>query len=55
MTYIGKALLTTLKSASSWQIMRIDDSGTVTIINQFAGGSADFVNVWDNRASFTYS
>jgi len=52
--YIGKAQLGTATNATGWQIKKISISGSVTTI-AWAGGTDDFVNVWDSRASYTYS
>lgn len=53
-TYIGKADPGTATSASSWQVSKVSVSGTVTL-TQFADGDSSFDNVWDNRASLSYS
>lgn len=53
-TYVGKADPGTSGSAASWQIQRITVSGTITTI-EFADGNSDFDNIWNNRASLTYS
>jgi hypothetical protein len=53
-TYIGKALAGTATSAATWQIKRIEDVSTETII-LFADGNTSFDNVWNDRASLTYS
>ena len=56
MTYVGKAAMGSATSAASWQIKRIDESGTPnTLVIKWADGDASFNNVWDNRASLTYS
>jgi len=52
--YIGEAQPNTLTSTASWRIKRIvftgDDSETL-----YADGDANFNNIWDNRASLSYS
>lgn len=53
-TYIGKASFGTAKSASSWFIKRITVSGTLTTV-ELADGNAEYDNIWDNRASLSYS
>jgi len=53
-TYIGQSSPGTATSASLWRIRRITSSGTVTTIS-FAGGEDKFNQVWDNRASLSYS
>lgn len=50
-TYIGKAVPASLTSGAVWQIKRIDTSGNTL----FAGGVATFTQIWDNRASLSYS
>lgn len=52
--YIGSAKLGTADSDASWQIRKIETSGNVTSI-LYADGDRRFDNVWDNRASLTYS
>jgi hypothetical protein len=53
-TYIGLALPGTATSAASWQIKKIGVSSTVTTIS-WADGNEDFDNIFDNRASLSYS
>jgi len=50
-TYIGFAQPQSTSSQAVWQIKRIDASGNI----RFAGGVATFTQVWDNRASLSYS
>ncbi len=52
--YIGIAVGGTATSAAAWQIKKLSVTGTVTSI-LLAGGSASFTNIWDNRASLSYS
>lgn len=52
--YIGEANHRTPLSAASWRIKRVSTSGTITTIS-FAGGTDKFDQVWDNRASLSYS
>jgi hypothetical protein len=54
-TYIGKALPGTETSAASWQIQRIDETQDPDIEITFADGTNTFVNIWDDRAAYTYS
>lgn len=51
-TYIGHAVPATATSAASWRIKRLTNSDNTTI---YADGNANFDNVWDNRASLSYS
>ena len=52
--YIGYAQPNTTTSSASWKIKRItftgDDSAT-----EYADGNNNFDNIWDNRASLSYS
>jgi hypothetical protein len=52
--YIGEAQPGTATSAASWRVKRVvftgDDSTTL-----FADGNSNFDNIWDNRASLSYS
>ena len=52
--YIGEAQPGELTSAASWRIKRVvftgDDSST-----KYADGDVNFDNIWDNRASLSYS
>lgn len=53
-TYIGQAAPGTATSAASWRIQRMSVSGTVTTL-EYADGDLSFNNIWDSRASLTYS
>lgn len=54
--YIGQALPGSLTSASLWQIRKLtfDGNGNVTVI-QYANGSPNFNQAWDDRVSLNYS
>ena len=54
--YIGFASPGSATSSPVWQIRRVtlDSSGRPTAV-LFAGGNANFDNVWDNRALATQS
>ena len=52
-TYVGHAKPGTATSSALWRVKKID-STTGTVIT-FADGDDLFDNVWDNRASLTYS
>lgn len=55
-TYIGVAAIGTATSAASWQIKKLDESGTpITLTIKWADGNDSFDNIWDNRSSLTYS
>lgn len=53
-TYIGFAAPGTATSAAGWMIERLTFTGPDIAID-FADGNAEFDNVWDNRASLSYS
>lgn len=53
-TYLGFAAPGALTSASVWLIQRLTFTGP-DILMEFADGNAEFDNVWDNRASLSYS
>ncbi|MEK7185657.1 MAG: hypothetical protein AAB726_03475 [Patescibacteria group bacterium] len=50
--YVGEASIGTTTSAASWRVKKIDN--TSGIIVQWAGTGV-FDQIWDNRASLTYS
>lgn len=52
-TYVGYAIPGTATSAASWRIKRLDS--TTGLIVLWAAGTASFNQVWDNRASLSYS
>lgn len=52
--YLGNAVPGTLTSAASWRIKKIVDAGTSIEIT-FADGNSNFDNIWDDRASLSYS
>ena len=53
-TYIGKAVVGASEGSAVWQIQRISVSGTVSTFT-YADGDQNFNNVWNNRASLSYS
>lgn len=52
--YIGKGPQATSTSSASWQIKAINTSSSVITI-LYADGDDKYDNVWDDRASLTYS
>ena len=52
-TYVGKALPGVATSVGEWQIKKITVAGTVTSIEY--PGTVEYIYVWDDRASYTYS
>lgn len=53
-TYIGKATVGTLTSQALWQIAKLDESSSPDFSLKYAG-TGIFDQVWDNRASLSYS
>lgn len=54
-TYIGWATPGSASSAASWKIQKITfTAGNPTAI-EWADGNLNFDNIWDNRASLSYS
>jgi hypothetical protein len=54
--YYGLAAPGTVTSAAGWQIRRETlDSQQRTIQIDFAGGTLEYGQVWDNRATLSYS
>ena len=51
--YVGEASIGTATSAASWRIKKVYSASGIII--QWADGNASFDNIWDNRASLTYS
>ena len=51
--YIGNAPIGSASSGAVWQIKRLDTSSGV--ITMWADGDSQFNNIWDNRASLSYS
>ena len=53
--YSGKAEPGTSKTVGAWQIKKYTYSGDNLTDIQFAGGKGDFIYIWNNRASLSYS
>lgn len=53
-TYIGKAAIASSAASAVWQIKKLD-SNTLALDKTWADGNDSFDNVWNNRASLTYS
>jgi hypothetical protein len=51
--YVGTADIGSTTSSAVWKIKKIDSSSGYVIT--WADGNADYDNVWDNRASLSYS
>ncbi len=55
-TYIGEASFRSSTSSPVWRIKRITyGSAPASITIEWADGDDEFDNVWDNRASLSYS
>lgn len=54
-TYVGEATIASTTSSAVWRIKRLDESGNPELIIKWADGDDNFDNVWDDRASLTYS
>lgn len=50
--YIGSAIPNTATSSAMWKIMRVTAATGTTL---YADGDAYYNNIWDNRASLSYS
>lgn len=53
-TYLGSAAAGSATSAAVWKIKKVLVASTITTIS-FASGSTAFDQIWDNRASLSYS
>jgi parallel beta-helix repeat protein len=51
-TYIGEANPGEVTSAASWRVKRLTNADNTIV---WADGDSDFDNIWDNRASLSYS
>lgn len=54
-TYVGKAPPTTPTSVPQWKIIRLTSTSGGNLTLEYAGGAAKYNQVWDNRASLSYS
>jgi len=54
--YIGQSYPGAATSTATWQIKKLtyDGNGNVTVV-AFAGGTPDANQIWDNRATLSYS
>lgn len=52
--YTGYAIRGALDSTASWWIMKTSIAGSVTTV-KFAGDPGNFTQIWNNRASLTYT
>jgi hypothetical protein len=51
--YVGKALIGSVDSDSTWQIVRYTQTGTI-LKSEYANGSEEFNRVWNDRTTLTY-
>jgi hypothetical protein len=51
--YVGEAGVGSTSSAAVWRIAKVTTGGMPS--TTYAGGASTFVNVWNNRSSYTYS
>lgn len=51
--YVGKALIGSIDSNSTWQIVRYTTTGSI-LKSEYSNGSEAFDQVWNNRATLTY-
>jgi hypothetical protein len=54
-TYVGKALPGALTSAAAWRVTRVTVQSDTDIEILYADGDDLYDNIWDNRASLSYS
>ncbi len=54
-TYVGKAAIGTAGAAALWQIQEITTTAGGSASIKWADGNALYDNIWDNRASLSYS
>jgi hypothetical protein len=53
--YLGKAIIGSNTSATSWQIKRVSSTSADYMSIQWGGGVDTFTNIWNNRTLLTYS
>jgi len=53
--YLGEAPPGSATSAAAWRIQKYTYSGSNLTDTQYADGDEEFDNVWDDRASLSYS
>jgi len=51
--YVGYAVVASPTSTAVWKIKRIKTTNVVEVL--YAGGTAFYNSIWDNRASLSYS
>lgn len=53
--YRGEAVPGTLNSAPGWRIRRLVIGSDNDVTEEWADGTADYIKIWDNRLTYTYS
>lgn len=53
--YLGKAVVGSVTSGAVWQIRKFTFGSDGDVTTEWADGDSDFDNIWDNRASLSYS
>lgn len=51
--YVGQAAMGSATSSPVWQIFAVNTSGPITV--KWANGNSKYGNIFDNRASISYS
>jgi hypothetical protein len=54
-TYVGKAAPGSATGSAVWKISKYTDNGSGTLTETQADGNANYDNIWNNRASLSYS
>lgn len=55
-TYVGKAAIGSSASGAVWQIKKINETGSpIDLVITWADGNSNYDNIWNDRASLTYS
>jgi hypothetical protein len=55
LAYVGRAFPGSAKSAAVWQIRKLTFGADGDLGTTWADGNAAFDNIWDDRASLSYS
>lgn len=53
--YIGEAIPGSIDSASVWRMKRLTLNAEGDVTEEWADGNANFDNIWNNRATLSYS
>jgi hypothetical protein len=54
-TYVGNAKDGSATSDPVWKIKRLTSTAGGNLVVDYANGNASYLNIWDNRASLSYS